>query len=65
MDIKTITVLLLLSTGEIEYKEYKIKESCENWYINKLVHIDKYNINLIEGMPAVGFYCGAVKTAPK
>ena len=45
MDIKIITVLFLLSTGELEYKEYKIKESCEDWYMNKLVHLDRYNIN--------------------
>jgi len=65
MDLKIITVLFLLSTGELEYKEYKIKESCENWYMNNLVHLDKYNINLIEGLPAVGYYCGVIETTPK
>jgi hypothetical protein len=65
MDLKIITVIFMLANGQVDFEEYKIKGSCEDWYMNKLVHLDKYNINLIEGLPAVGFYCGVIETTPK
>ena len=64
MDLKTITVILLLSNNQLDYREYKIDKSCFDWYNDKLVYVFKGNKHFINGELSIGYYCGAIKTAP-
>ena len=59
-----ITVIFLLNNNQLDYKEYKINQSCEDWYNDKLVYVFKSNTHFIDGQISIGYYCGAIETAP-
>ena len=59
-----ITVIFLLSNNQLDYKEYKINQSCEDWYNDKLVYVFKGNTHFIDGQISIGYHCGAIETAP-
>ena len=64
MDLKIITVIFMLANGQVDFEEYKIKGSCEDWYNDKLVYVFKGNTHFIDGKISIGYYCGAIETAP-
>ena len=54
----------MLANGQVDFEEYKIKGSCEDWYNDNLTYVFKGNTHLIEGKVSIGYYCGAIETAP-
>jgi len=64
MDLKIITVIFMLANGQVDFEEYKIKDSCEDWYNNNLIYVSRSNVHLINGNMSIGYYCGAIETAP-